>query len=406
MQKSRIKLICVFLITLILTKAEAQTTGNILVISNSDATAVLDGLEIGNLIANKPGKFEVSIGEHYLQIIPLNGVEEKNEVLNIEASKQKVLKYEFESPNKTAEISSGMKTLVAELDVTIPGITAQAADDFSPPYQLYAFEAGDEIVIDLEMYNLKGTNTIEIISYPSGNAVYSKNSFQNLSDLRIKVQERSIYGIVFYSNFIFDRTAKLTVNRIPASEATANFNPSVSWQTIYRAEDVQKPQKFYINSGSHATFKGGKSRISLPLNFPENTVKWYYEFSASRDEDEVDRVSESFNLAGELSNIIDKTGLIEFGISQLTQPPGSDYCDIYLLSHENSSLFTSKSNYRYYTEGTRENLKSGIIEVECCTQETIYLGLRNPDNFNGIHVVIEVVAIVQEEGYMMDEDLD
>ena len=386
----------------VFSKVQAQSTGTILIISNADATAVLDGSDLGQLTASKPSKFELSSGEHYLQIIPTNGADEKNEILTIEADKQKVLKYEFESSNTSNSSVSANKVLVAELDVTIPGITSQTADDYQPPYQLYAFEEGDEIVIDLEMYNLKGTNTIEIISYPSGNSVYSKNAFQNLSELRIKVIERSIYGIVFSSNFIFDRTAKLTVSRIPESEATAKFNPSVSWQTSYRAEVVQKPQDFYINSGSNRALLGGKSRITIPVKLPQNTVKWYYEFSASREEEDVNNVLGTLDLAGEISGLIDKTGLIQFGIELLNKPPGADFCDIYLIDDDSYSLFLNRGKFLQYPVGTRENIKSGIVEIESTFSKPIYLGLKNPSTGYGLHIVVEIVAIVAEEGYAMD----
>ena len=133
----------------------------------------------------------------------------------------------------------------------------------------------------------------------------------------------------------------------------------------------------------------------FPLIFPENTVKWYYDFSASRDEQQIENISGTLSLASELSTLIDQSGLLGFGIDQLTQPPGSDYCDIYLLDHHNSSLFTSKQEYEYFTEGTRENIKSGVVEVECCVNLPTYLGIKNPDDFYGIHGAIEVAAIVQ-----------
>ena len=164
---------------------------------------------------------------------------------------------------------------------------------------------------------------------------------------------------------------------------------------------VQKAQKFYINSGSHATFKGGKSRTTLPINLPANTVKWYYEFSASRNENEVDNVSNALDLAGELSVLLDQSGILQLGINMLNQPPGSDYCDIYLIDHDNYTPFLSKQQFMQYPEGTRENLKSGIVEVECCHNSPLYLGLKNPDYKDGVHVVVEVAAIIKEEGWVM-----
>ena len=82
------------------------------------------------------------------------------------------------------------------------------------------------------------------------------------------------------------------------------------------------------------------------------------------------------------------------------QPPGADYCDIYLLDYANGNAFSSDQAFSYIIEGSRENLKSSTIKLDCCLNENqYYLGIRNNDSLNGIHIGIEVVAIIKE-GYL------
>ncbi len=384
-------------------QSSCQSTGTILVITNLESSVFLDSEEIGLLEPGKPGKFQISVGQHYLQVISVKGKMEQNEILEIASGKQLVLKYEFEEGNDTELVNERIR--IAEIDFNIPGIvTAAALDDFEYPTYLYAFEEGDQIVLNVEMTNAKGTNVIEVYTLSDENLVYSKDSFVDLKEVMINVREREIFVFTFRSNHAFDRDARFTIERIPKSELTRDFSTSVSWQETFTVEVIQKPQKFYINSGSNATFKGGKSRVLLPLNFPENTVKWYYTFSSDRDKEKIESVSNALNLASELSGLIDNTGILGFGIDQLTQPPGSNFCDIYLVDHQNSSLFTSKLEYQYYTEGSRENLTSGVVEVECCMEEPMYLGFKNPDNIHGLHVVVEVAAIVKGEGWVMNAE--
>ncbi|MEQ9306009.1 MAG: hypothetical protein RJQ14_18990, partial [Marinoscillum sp.] len=195
-----------------------------------------------------------------------------------------------------------------------------------------------------------------------------------------------------------------------------NFNTAVYWEThhdttwvdeteSYFSRDEYVPKvivpssDFYINSGSNADFKGGKSRISIPVSIPENTVKWYYSFSASRNPEDVAALQNTFNLIGQFSQLVDQTGTLQFGMNMLTQPPGADFCDVYLLDHDNNSLFLQKQPYRYLTAGTRENIKSGISEMEFGAGNQYYLGIKNPDYQNGVHVIMEVVAIVHEQEY-------
>lgn len=381
--------------------ALSQENGFLLIISNTQAKVMLDGAELGVVKANKPQKFEIVTGEHYLQIINTSDGSEKNEVLDVVAGVQKVLKYEFTQAEDIIE----NKILIVNRDIDIPGLIASSADEnFTYPFYMYAFEKGDEIVVNLDMTNEKGTNAIYVSTYPDGVTVYSNDSFQDLENVRIKVEERSIYTFVFSSMHAFNRDAQLRVERVPASDETKDFNTAVTKKKVYSVEQIQKPLHQFVNSGSNSTFKGGKSRVLVPINLPPNTVKWYYEFSAFRDTEKVDQMTSIFGLAAELSSLIDETGLLEFGINQLTSPPGSDVCDIYILDHENSSLFTSKERYVYYTEGTRENLTSGVVEVDGGSSDLLYIGIRNPSDFHGINVLIEVVAIVVEEDWMMEEN--
>ena len=63
-------------------------------------------------------------------------------------------------------------------------------------------------------------------------------------------------------------------------------------------------EKYYLNSTSNALLKGGKNRIIIPVNLPENTQEWYYVFSASRDENDIKNTLSSFNLASQLTKFI------------------------------------------------------------------------------------------------------
>ncbi len=277
----------------------------------------------------------------------------------------------------------------------------------------YGFCEGDQIVFSFEEENKKEIKEIEIIEYPTSSKFMDYKIFK-IENKTIYVNQTGIYKFRFSNSALGGRICKYKIQRIPGSEATKNFNSSVYWKTLidttYYTEQeeylvnrefvpktIVPSTDFYINSGLNSTLQGGKSRISFPVNFPENTIEWYYQFSASRDKDEIKKTKQTFNLLGQLSNLIDQTGALSFGIDVLTQPPGADFCDIYLLSFENSRLFEAKEAYSYLTAGSRENLKSGIIKIQGGAGQQYYIGLKNPDNTNGVNVVIEVIAIVLEE---------
>jgi hypothetical protein len=378
----------------------AQESTSILIIANQNSKVLIDGDEIGSVGKGKPEKFQVNSGEHYLQIICLCPSQfEQNEVLNLEPNIQKVIKVEFESHTPKVKL----KQTIAQFDFSIPGMMASATSDqpAANPRYYYAFESGDEVVLNLKMSNEKGTNQLKVFSYPDGRTVFAKDNFQDLKNVTFSVQSRGIYGFTFSTNHAFARDVSLTISRIPASEETVNFNSEVILKDIYSTVIIQQAQNFFINGGSKATFGDGKSRVTIPVTLPENVVKWYYEFTAERSETENEGTKQLLNLGSDLLYLVDQTGTLSFGIDQITQPPGRDYCDVYLIDHNNLHKFTSKLEFSHYPVGTRENFKSGIVEIEYSWDTPIYLAIRNPSSFYGINVAIEVVAIVKEQQLVM-----
>lgn len=166
---------------------------------------------------------------------------------------------------------------------------------------------------------------------------------------------------------------------------------------VLETQTVQN-DKFYLNSKTNAFVKGGKNRVLLPINLPENTVEWYYAFSASRNENEIQNTLNTFNLAGELTGFIKEKASLQQSVSSMNAPPGANICDIYVMNEANALLFKDKEDFTYSLGGSRENYKSGVVTVRDAVKGNVFLGLNNPDNLYGIHLAIEVIAVVKSEG--------
>jgi hypothetical protein len=282
------------------------------------------------------------------------------------------------------------------------------------PKLYYGFSAGDEIVIDFTTENKKGTQGIEVSEWESKSVVYSNHQFQALDGVRIKVPKTAVYKFEFGTNFIFDRQCKVSIKRIPATEATKDFTCNVTWKTVtdtsftmvaekrkvstvYEPVTVQSPINYFVNSW---TALGGKRRITFPITLPQNTVEWYYTFGATRNDDDVRNTQAGMRLFADLSKAIDKTGILSVAINAISRPPGADYCDVFLLDPKNNQAFLNNDDWTSIEEGTRINLMSGVVPVKnCCKNNSYYIGFRNRDMSNGIHVIIEIVAIVKKEIY-------
>ena len=281
-------------------------------------------------------------------------------------------------------------------------------------YELrYGFAKGDIIIINYSEEKSKKLKAFEVVEHPSTKK-YSEFNITNITNKEIRIQNKGIYKFRFENNSLGRRICNFRIDRIPVSEENIAFNTNVKIKTIadttftiskesvvrsesYKTVELAKAQKFFINSGSNATFLEGKSRVSLPIKLPPNTVKWYYTVSSIRDEAKINEISNSVNLASELTSLIDNTGSLNFAIEKLTQPPGANYCDVYLLNHSNLNPFLNKSAFNYAPIGTRENVVSALVEIPYTSDEIIYLGIKNPDMSHGINVIINVVAITLEQ---------
>jgi hypothetical protein len=296
------------------------------------------------------------------------------------------------------------------IDVTEQTIKVGA---FKTEEMYFGFAAGDQVIFNFSEAGNKDLKEIEVIEWPS-TSKFSDYKTSKIENKIFTVNSTTVFKFRFYNSALSGRVCRIKLQRIPASSRTEQFNTSVFWKTQYDTAYTLVPERFlikrafvpkvitpvtdyFINSGSNATFRGGKSRVTFPVSLPRNTVEWYYQFSATRNEEEVQGVKQKFNLISELSNLIDKTGGISFGIDALTKPPGANYSDVYLLNFENSRLFEAKLAYKYYITGTRENIKSGIVKMQGGAGETYMIGIKNPDASYGVNVAIECVAIVLEE---------
>lgn len=304
---------------------------------------------------------------------------------------------------------------VTNQNINIPGTLTiltwsnnHSNESYEYPKLYYAFAQGDEVMLNFNSNNKKGTQRIAVVEYNSKSVIYSNNSFQTLSDIKFRIPKTAIYQFEFGTNHIFDRQCLFNLKRIPASEKTVSFNYNVIWKetydttfsfnnekvysgTKYEAVSVLSPNGYFVNS---ATKIGGKTRLIIPINIPDSTVEWYYTFTATRNKSDIDKTQANMSLLADLSKLIDKSGSISFAINALTEPPGSNYCDIFLFSNNNHIPFLRKEIFTPIQEATRVNLMSGVVNVKnCCNTGQYIIGIRNTDLSYGVAVMIEVVAI-------------
>jgi uncharacterized membrane protein len=156
------------------------------------------------------------------------------------------------------------------------------------------------------------------------------------------------------------------------------------------------PEKYYLSSASEVALKGGKSRFLYSAYLPKNTVEWYYQFSSSVNEKEVVAEQSQFQLIDLLKKQTgNTTNLPSLEVRKGGNGEGS--CTIYLMDQSNADAFLKESQWTYFVSGSSMELKSGIMQVKEFTPEKLFLALENPDQYKGVYVSVQVVAVVMNK---------
>ena len=163
---------------------------------------------------------------------------------------------------------------------------------------------------------------------------------------------------------------------------------------------ISPAQSFYLDSRLTSNLNG-RSRLTIPVNLPEGTVRWYYSFAASESKNEP---LEWVSLAGQLTKLYDRTGIASEVINRLVKPSGTSVCDIFVLNNsvtasgawqEGVLQFENKDDVNLIVDKdfSRQNMTGGIVEVWVKNNKPV-LGLSNPSIKSGINVKIEISAVV------------
>jgi hypothetical protein len=273
----------------------------------------------------------------------------------------------------------------------------------------FGFAAGDQLVFNFFEKSKKDLKEVEILEYPyhSRFAVLETGKVENKT---LQVARTGVFRFRFYNGAKTVRECKISIQRIPASKETIAFNTNVDWHSHYDTsyytiqEQSAVNQKYVLNQimpptvlyidGGKALSADTKSATVLSFQLPHNTIEWYYRVSVLRGKAE--EIKNSLNLAGELTNLIEQTGGLQFGPDRLAQGHGETHCDVYLMNKENATHFEAGEDYKSLI-GSSRHIQSIITKVYGGSSIPLYIGINNPDSGHGVNVLLECVAIVLNE---------
>jgi len=154
----------------------------------------------------------------------------------------------------------------------------------------------------------------------------------------------------------------------------------------YMVIPIVSQQSFYLKSGNANT-----GRELLQINLPANTVEWYYTVTTKTGRGQFS----NSDLTGQLVKLVDPNHGIKSG-SSVHVPGGTGVCDVYLMTnpHEAKKYVNRRPAASFLMNDSREHYVSGTVMVKDFLDGSCFLVFRNPCSSRGVHVYIEVTAIV------------
>ncbi len=390
------------------------SSGKLLVLTNVPGQVLVDGVSLGDAEANKPLLQDVAVGDHLVQLAyTVNGkAEVKNEVITVEAGKQKIVNFVIDAAVVAAAPVKAGPIMVADLNVAIPGLLTGSTN---APEFYYAFEAGDEVLLDITMSNAKGTNSLEVSTYPGAVVRYSNRGFSDLKGQTFKVAERGILRFVLATNHIADRNAFVKVWRVPVSAAATAFNTDVLWRTVMDTTYEIRQEQFLLSSdtsiitpvdqvakvSSQTAANGNPNHTLVDFTLPDGTVAWSYYIGVGSEGSAAYGAAREKFIAGASQPLLalaggsPLAGLAIGSLNYFSKIQGEDNVKYYFLAdHASVQLFKAGQPFYQYKQGDVVNDASRMTQP---LVGKVYLMLSNDNIMEPIDVTVKASAVVVKQ---------
>jgi hypothetical protein len=317
---------------------------------------------------------------------------------------------------------------VCDLSITLNGK--------EPQELFYAFAAGDKIIFNCNEANGALLAAVEVSELPD-NLKFKEQNTAQVKDKRLEVVQKAVYRFRFSSDVKKDRTVKVKIQRIPASDKTKSFVTAVRWverfDTIYQSNDtkfekqlvkqtrrvlartdtalvslVDKTERIHSRSNVNNS-ANSKVQVTLPANNYEKdrsyeVIAWSYWIGtgteAGKQYSEANRVA---GLAKSAVGAASKLGYL-----------GGPYGALASLALDGVSFFiTPKSgdNVKYKIMVKDKILDQGdgisaFARQNIYTQGSVTFEFSNDNYIDALDVNVKMIAIALVKTYRQEEYLE
>jgi hypothetical protein len=301
----------------------------------------------------------------------------------------------------------------------------------------FGFAAGDKMVFHFKEINGKEIKEIEIVEYPA-TSKFSDYKTTQVDSKTIQVVKQGVYLFRFKNGAITGRICKINIQRIPAGEATVNFNTAVSWEEKqettyntyikevpagYDTTYTRKTKKVVVKSEQreelvfdkpqrvHSSANTNGNKASLPFTLPKNgttpykttkVVSWAYWVGVGNEANEAWKQNSKIIVSiakGAAAYFTTPLGALAAGVvTDLAIPKMGE--DVYyaVADKTNRDLFMAGQPPRVIDQGKGVAGFRKFSDPALC-QGAYYILLSNDNLVQGVDASVKVIAIVETTTY-------
>ena len=272
------------------------------------------------------------------------------------------------------------------------------------------FAEGDKMIFSFDEASGKDLKEVEITEV-YGSFRFIEYKISKITDKTISIPKTGIYKFRFTNGGIGVKLCKYKIQRIPASEATKNFNTTVYTHMVNDTtyidvdEDVLAKTDTVITNFTDRTLRvngriapaGNKANFNFTL--PENTIAWSYYISTdpagqqAYDDANKELISVSsqaikkFPLYTIMSAIALKK---DSSIKKLNTGEDISY---WIMDGDNSALFSAGLQFRYVKKGKAINDYSKMDP----RKGNLFFCFSNDNDTEPVNVTVKITAIQANE---------
>jgi hypothetical protein len=372
--------------------AQAQLTSEkeLLIISCKAGTLLIDGAELGPIDANDAVKKRLTYGEHYLQL--RTGSEKVNQLVTIDSLTKAIVRIGCENSSPVNSTSNTRKLFSKQISLT--GLIATETDD-----NMFALDTGDEIILNCDVLNKKGSVNIMIQEYDKKTVIYHKERVSVVTGERISVPAKGIYQLTLQTQALLGKDVQISLDRVPGPGSRADFNTIV--KKVY---DTTQTAFLKTNGRVYSTTNGKPSRVTIPVLLPANTSYWVYWIGlGEQSSNDLQKVTASL---AKVSQVAYPDPLIYFGLKLISSLPmmnsPSTVTYFFTDSRNADAFLRNQPSVRFGDLPTANNISNayGIVNKE---KSDLALVLYNESSFTGVDFEVRAVSFSVKQRFAIQE---